>query len=285
MGPSPSAQAARPAGNGIGYFLARAILRAMVPASMLFALCLAGGAPSVPVESEFLRLTDALEAAEAQGAPGMMDRRGGPTAQTANGGFGTRWMPGQSLMQGYLGVLMLEEAERSSGSLPPVDGAEDDLARVVTLGGGAMYKLGGNRLDWGLEGMVAFSGRAGATAFYAGGGGAVIAVDIDLLVFDLYGGPFVSLFLGDRLRVYGAAGGLLEWASYDQSGASAADSGDGTGFGSGYYVRTGAEIVLSPATLLGFGVRWSESRIDLSGDLGHLDLAGTQAVVTISHWL
>jgi hypothetical protein len=32
-------------------------------------------------------------------------------------------------------------------------------------------------------------------------------------------------------------------------------------------------------------VRWSESRVDLSGDLGNLDLAGTQAVVTISRWI
>lgn len=258
---------------------------AMTPAPLLLALSLTGSAPTAPAPSEFLRLNDALGAAEAQGAPGMMDRRGSMAPESTTGGFGSRWMPGESLMQGYIGVLMLEEAERSSGSLPSIDGADDDLARIPTLGGGAMYKLGGNRLDWGLEGMVGFSGRADATAFYAGGGGAAIAVDIDLLVFDLYGGPFVSLFLGDRLRVYGAAGGLLQWASYDQSGSSPADSGDGTGFGSGYYVRTGAEIALSPATMLGFGVRWSESRIDLSGDLGHLDLAGTQAVVTISHWL
>jgi hypothetical protein len=187
-------------------------------------------------------------------------------------------------MQGYFGVLMLAEAERSSGSLPPVDGADDDLASMPTLGGGAMYKIGGQRVDWGVEGMLGFSGRADATAFYAGGGGAAIAVDIDLLVFDLYGGPFVSVFLGNRLRVYGAAGGLLQWASYDQSGSSAIDTGDGSGFGSGYYVRGGAEISLSPGTLLGFGVRWSESEVDLSGNLGNLDLAGTQAVVTISRW-
>jgi hypothetical protein len=50
-------------------------------------------------------------------------------------------------------------------------------------------------------------------------------------------------------------------------------------------VRTGLEILVSQGTLLGFGVRWSESRIDLSGEMGHLDLAGTQAVVTLSRWL
>ena len=258
----------------------------MITPTLLLVLLPTGGveAPAAPAATEFLRLTDALEAAEAQGAPGMMDRRGSPLSEPATGGFGTRWAPGQSLMQGYLGVLMLDQAEQTGGSLPPVDGSDDDLARVFTLGGGAMYKLGGNRIDWGLEGMLSFAGRAGATAFYFGGGGGAIAVDIDLLVFDLYGGPFVSVFLGDRLRVYGALGGLLQWASYDQSGPTAADTGSGTGFGSGYYARTGAEIALNPGTLLGFGVRWSESRVDLGSGLGNLDLAGTQAVVTLSRW-
>jgi hypothetical protein len=255
----------------------------MFTPTLLLALCPTGGAPTptAPAATEFLRLTDSLAV---QGAPGMMDRavnQQGP-ASTA---FDTRWAPGQSLMQGFFGVLMLEQAEVSSGSLPPVDGADDDLERMPTLGGGAMYKLGGRRMDWGVEGMLAFGGRADATAFYIGGGGAAVAVDVDLLVFDLYAGPFVSLFLGNRFRVYGAAGGLLQWASYDQSGTSAIDTGDGSGFGTGYYVRGGAEFSLSPGTMLGFGVRWSESVVDLSGSLGDLDLAGTQAAITISRWL
>ena len=255
----------------------------MLTPTLLLALCVASGAPTsvAPAATEFLTLNEALAV---QGAPGMMDRAGNQHAQTSTA-FDTRWATGRSLMQGYFGVLLLEDAERSSGSLPPVNAADDDLARMPTLGGGAMYKLGGERMDWGVEGMLGFSGRAGATAFYAGGGGAAVAVDIDLLVFDLYAGPFVSVFLGERLRVYGAAGGLLQWASFDQSGASADDTGDGSGFGSGYYVRGGAEFSLSPGTMLGLGVRWSESRVDLSGDLGNLDLAGTQAVVTISRWL
>lgn len=252
---------------------------------LLLALLAGGDAAAVPAPAAptFLSLTDSLAA---QGAPGMLDKRADSYQEpgTANVRTGSRWAPGRTMMQGFFGVQYLTEADRSSGSLPPTEGG-DDFESVPTLGGGAMYKMGGNRLDWGLEGMLAFGGRANATAFYAGAGGAAVAVDVDLLLFDLYGGPFVSLFLGERMRLYGAAGGLLQWASYDQDGPSAVDTGDGDGFGSGYYVRTGLEFLLSQGTLLGFGVRWSESRVDLSGNMGHLDLAGTQAVVTLSRWL
>lgn len=258
-----------------------------MPTPFLLLALLAGGdaaASSATNAPTFLSLVESLDA---QGAPGMMDRRSDSYQDSGSAsvaGPHMRWAPGRTLTQGYFGVHYLTEADRSSGSLPPVEGG-DDFESVPTLGGGAMFKLGGRRLDWGVEGMLAFSGTANAVAFYGGGSGAAVAVDVDLLLFDLYGGPFVSLFLGDRLRAYGAAGGLLQWASYDQDGPSTVDSGDGDGFGSGVYARTGLEFVLNQGTLLGFGVRWSQSRVDLSGDLGHLDLEGTQAVVTLSRWL
>ena len=129
--------------------------------------------------------------------------------------------------------------------------------------------------------MLGFSWESGATAFASGGGGAVLAVDVDMLVFDLYGGPFASVFLGEKLRAYVAAGPLLNWVRYDQEG-SALDA-DGDGFGVGYYARTGLELAL-PGSMLGVGVRWSDSTTDLDGGLGELELEGFQVAFTVSRY-
>lgn len=192
------------------------------------------------------------------------------------------WEQWQALLQGYIGITANEDVSLDGGSLDPVDGAGSDLDQLGVLGGGCQIKLGGERVDLGIETMVSFSGRANVQAFAFGGSGAAVALDVDLLLVDLYGGPFASAFLGDRLRVYGAVGPLLQFAEWDQS----SDVGDenGSGFGFGTYARAGFEFVLPSNALLGFGVRWSESSVDLGSNLGDLDLEGLQAFVTLSRW-
>ncbi|HVS19961.1 MAG TPA: hypothetical protein VMT18_15255 [Planctomycetota bacterium] len=192
------------------------------------------------------------------------------------------WPVGRSLWQGYIGVLVLEAAAVSGGTTPPIDLADDAFEMLPSLGGGAQYKLGGERASWGIEGMVDFAGRSDGVAFYSGAGGALLAVDVDLATLALCGGPFVSLVVGEKVRVYAAGGGLMQWTWYDQTGASAADTADGNGFGAGYYARAGFEYLLPNHTLLGLGGRWSDARVDLSGDLGHMELRGTQVLLTVS---
>lgn len=190
------------------------------------------------------------------------------------------WMPGQPLMQGFIGVSEYSDVERSGGGTPDVDGDDGDVGEMPVLGGGAQFKLGGERLDYGLEGLFSFGGRANAEAFVVGGGGAAVAIDVDLLIFDFYGGPFVSTFLGDKLRLYAGAGPILEWADYEQENNLFHDHG--SGFGYGWYARTGLEFVLPSRTLLGFGARWSDTEVDLDGGLGDLDVNGFQLLFTVS---
>lgn len=185
-------------------------------------------------------------------------------------------------MQGFLGYTSFENIS-ADGSGTTVDGDEGDVDHLPLIGGGAQWKLGGKRIDFGLEGLLSFAGSANAAAFVSGGGGAVVAVDVDLLLFDLYGGVFASLFLGDKLRLYGAVGPLLEWAEWDQSGNGLDDNG--SGFGVGTYARTGFEFALPSRTLVGFGVRWSDSTVDLGGALGDLDIEGLQMLFTVSRGL
>jgi len=187
------------------------------------------------------------------------------------------WRPHQPLMQGFFGVTEFQKVSVDLPGSGHIDGDKGDLDQLPLLGGGAQWKLGGDRIDWGLEGMMSFAWRSDATAFVVGGGGAAVAVDTDLVIFELFGGPFASTFLGDKTRVYGGAGPLMQWASFDQ------DVGDGgSGFGTGLYARTGIEFMLQQRTLLGFGVRWSDSTVDLGGNLGDLEIDGLQMVLTVS---
>jgi hypothetical protein len=183
-------------------------------------------------------------------------------------------------MQGFFGASFYDKVEREGGGTPPVDGDAGDLDQMPLFGGGAQWKLGGERMDYGLEGFFSFEGRANATAFAVGGGGAAIAVDVDLMIFDFYGGPFVSTFLGDKLRAYVGAGPLIQFANYYQDLSSSHDSG--SGFGVGGYIRTGLELVLPSRTMVGLGALWSDSTIDLSGGLGDLKVEGYQLVLTVS---
>ena len=187
------------------------------------------------------------------------------------------WNPGQALLQGYFGVSSYDHVSVEGGE---IDGDEGELDQLPLMGGGGQWKVGGRRIDWGIEGLFSFAGRANAEAFAVGGGGAVVAVDVDLLLFELYGGPFASVFLGDKVRVYGAAGPMLEWADYEQETDGLPD--DGSGFGGGWYARTGFEFVLPSWTLIGLGVRWSDATVDLGGSLGDLEIDGLQYMITCS---
>ena len=192
------------------------------------------------------------------------------------------WVPGQMVLQGFFGANLYNTVKRTGGSTPDVDGSDDSASQLPVIGGGAQWKLGGDDIDLGIEAMFAFSGRANATAFAAGGGGATIAVQIDMYLFEIYGGPVANVFLGDKARVYVAAGPLMEWVNYSQKDDADTIDDTSTGFGTGLYARTGIEFLLYEHTTIGLGVRYAESTIDLGNDLGNLDLDGYQVVLTVT---
>ncbi len=212
-------------------------------------------------------------AAAAQSSPGFVPGR--PRWENRDGPI--HWPTGAALAQGWFGVSEYSNVHVAGGA---VDGDAGDLDQLPILGGGWQWKLGGRAVDLGLESMLSFSGRADVTAFAAGGSGAVVALDVDLSVFEIFGGPFASVFVGDKLRVYGAGGPLLQWVDYQQSGSGYDDEGDG--FGSGWYARAGVEIALPSYNFLGMGVRWSDTSVDLGYGLGDLEIDGLQVFVTVS---
>jgi len=238
------------------------------------ALCACLDEPSRPprsVEPVYAATSAAPDAAHSQvGTPAQ--------------GFPLLWNPGQALLQGYLGAKYLSAFTVTPDGAPPIELAPDEYDVLPVVGGGAQLKLAGQRLDFGIEGMLELSGRSNLEAFASSGGVTVAVFDVNLLVVELYGGPFVSKFLGDRLRLYGSAGPLLQWVTYDQDdNSNPHESTDG--FGGGVYARGGFEFLLPSNRLVGLGARWSESNIDFNGDLGGMDLDGLELFVTYSYGL
>ncbi|MCB9913999.1 MAG: hypothetical protein H6828_02480 [Planctomycetes bacterium] len=193
----------------------------------------------------------------------------------------TDMTPGQTNVQGLVGASFHAQADRSGGPVPPADPQPEEFEQMPTLGGVFQTALWDGTLDAGLEVGGTLSFRSGdGYVFASGSGGGVVAVDIDLSLLDVFGGPFVSLPLGDEVRAYAAAGPLLQFVSWQQSGPGVEQNG--SGFGTGLYARSGLELEVHDNLLVGLCVRWYGSHSTLSDSLGHLDLSGTQVLVSFT---
>lgn len=195
--------------------------------------------------------------------------------------FPLSWKPGEVLLHGFGGAKYLSNFRVDRGGSPSIKLDEDEYEVLPVVGGGAQMKLAGGGFDVGLEGYVSFAGRTDLEAFAAGGGGAVVAFDVNLFLAEAYGGPFVSRFLGERVRIHAGAGPLLQWAGYDQDDGTGEEDTDGSG--GGFYARAGLEFLLPSNRLVGIAVRWSESSVDLGGDVGDLDLEDLELLLTYSY--
>ncbi len=273
----------------------RSRLIPLLLSSLALVSCRAGGGhagavpelleASVPVQP--LMLETGAEPAPVLGAPAPTApyllglREPGPASLSAQR-RGTKWRDGQALLQGYLAVNSIQDLSRTGGTSSDIEGGSGSINQYPVIGGGGQFKLGGNRVDLGLEAMMSLGGRANGGAFVAGGGGAAVAVSLDLLIVDFYGGPFISVPLGGRARVYGAAGPVVQFANYHQSSAPGVEAGSGSGFGVGGYARTGVELEISPGSFIGVGARWYDTSVNLSSNFGDLDVEGVEAMLTFS---
>lgn len=192
-----------------------------------------------------------------------------------------RWEIGQVLLQGFIGVGYPQSVTLEGGG-DPVEIDDSQLDNLPVIGGGAQLKLAGEAIDFGVEAMMSFAFRSDLQAFAVGGGGAVVALDVDVLVLDFFGGPFVSKLLGDRIRVYAGAGPIVQYLEYSQRDDAGTMDVDTSGFGAGFYTRGGIEFLLPGGTLVGFGVRYSESDVDLGSGFNDFELSGMQALITVT---
>ena len=191
---------------------------------------------------------------------------------------------GQLVAQGMVGVSLYDQLERSGGTNPPSGPQPDDLETMITIAGAWQETLGDAWFDWGLEGGGALGYRT-ANGVVDSGGNAV-DVDVDLSLFDLYGGLFVSRHLGHRARLLAGAGPVVQFANWSQDGFDVATQTQldqhGNGLGLGYYGRAGIEFETQSDLMLGLVVRWIDSEVSIDDGLGKLDLRGVQVMVTFS---
>ena len=201
--------------------------------------------------------------------------------------MGPDMQPGQAVAQGMIGVAFHDRVVRTGGADPAVGGTPSDLEHVPFLGGAWQEAYGGGRIDWGLEAGGTLGFRNGNGTVRSNLSGSDVDVDVELLLFDVFGGPFLSTHLGHSARVYASAGPLLQWATYAQDGydsvAMETIDSKGTGLGLGIYTRAGIEFIAANNVIVGLGVRWLDSEVALNDNLGDLEVQGTQVMFTISN--
>jgi hypothetical protein len=190
------------------------------------------------------------------------------------------------MVQGMVGF-----SDLSRDPLHGLDGASDlDIDRTATLpllGAAAQYALLGERLQLGLEfgGTMGWDSHRDSVRVDSGRDAVLAVSDDDLFLCDLFVGPSGSLWVGERLRIYGGAGPLLQYAQVDLDYEDLDGNElelDGSGFGNGLYGRCGIEILIWPDSWVGFQVRWMESDIDFGSGVRDLDLDTVQFMLSAS---
>jgi hypothetical protein len=188
-----------------------------------------------------------------------------------------------AMAQGWIGLAEINvqdvDIDSSLGSY------DSDDASVPVIGGAFLTPLAGDRVKLGLEGGLSIDWEGDIDALVAGGGGLYVSASSDLFLTDFFIGPYVDGWLTKRTRVYGAGGVLMQYGAIDSEWI---DTTSGPvhvsedGFGGGVYARTGIEFLISPRTLLGFGLRWVDSAIDFGEQIDEIDLEQYQYLVTVT---
>lgn len=189
--------------------------------------------------------------------------------------------------QGLLGVARFENLQfKVDDSDTP---KEVDLATMPQFGGAWSTLPMGEHLQFGLESSFLIGLQVDKLNYlYAGGGGLYVSLQSSLWMFDLAGGAYANLFLdpGRHVRLYAGGGPLLTYASYRSDKDFSDDSKDEvtteSAFGVGVYARTGIEIRVQEAGMLGLGVRGTWSDLNFSNVGGRSDLTGIAAFATFT---
>lgn len=177
------------------------------------------------------------------------------------------------LAQGWLGVseLQSDEFERD-GELP-------------VIGGAFQQPLGGRAANLGFEAGLSFEWEGDLRSVSGGGGGLTVVADNDVLLADLFVGPYGEIVLAERWRFYAASGALLQYGACD---AEINDPSTGLteveedALGGGVYARGGLEFVLPSGASLGLGVRWVDAELDFGPEIGSYDLERVQWLFTLT---
>ena len=190
-----------------------------------------------------------------------------------------------SYVQGLLGVTELHVKSLDIGFGPGQWESSDD-ATMPLIGGAVQRMLGGSdNFHYGLEGGFMFGWMGNVESVVIGSGAVVVAADNDVFMSEFSGGLAAELMIGDKMRLYGGAGGLLDWAIVDvtfNDPSFGFISASGNGWGLGVYTRLGFDVLLQSGMRLGFCWRWFDTDLDMGGGIDDLQLDGMQYMLTFT---
>jgi len=190
-----------------------------------------------------------------------------------------------SYLQGLFGIteLRLKDMNLDSG-LGSFESSDD--ATMPLIGGAMQRVMTGEKLHLGVEGGFLMGWMGNVESVVIGpGGGALLVADNDVFMLEGFGGLYADLMLGDKLRLYAGAGGLMDWASVNFDYVTAGNvyiHDYESGFGFGLYTRLGFDIPMQSGMRIGFCWRWFESELDLGGGLNDVEIDGMQYMLTFT---
>jgi opacity protein-like surface antigen len=187
-------------------------------------------------------------------------------------------------VQGMVGLTEFDDGEGTILS-PGVEVRDSGISTFPMLGGAWQHALRDGRLQLGVEGGFTFGWDSDRTTIVTGGGAVVTERDNDVFLLDGFVGLYANLPMRGDWRIYGGAGPVLQYGSVqfeflDQFNQVQEFEEDG--LGGGWYARTGVEIDFGNGILVGIGVRWVDTYVDLGRGVPDLDLQGIQTGLTVS---
>lgn len=188
------------------------------------------------------------------------------------------------IVQALLGAVKYDDLvfESTDGS---GDSVEIDMSTIPQLGGAWGTIPKGDKLQYGLEASFLLGFKFDKVNYaYLGGNGAYVSVSTSMWMFDLAGGGYANFWLNDSIRLYGAGGPLMIFASYksdrDYDDTTPDYSSSESAFGLGLYARTGVEFRVHQHGYLGLGARWNWSNLDFTEVGGSSKVYGIAGFIT-----
>jgi hypothetical protein len=200
------------------------------------------------------------------------------------------------ILQGVVGGARFDADSLSFRLSHEESGEDEDLSSMPWVGFIGQHLFAGGSTRFGIEGGVQFGWRSRDTSIVAGSNQAVIRVDSSLWLLDLSAGVCLDRRLGQRWRLYLAAGPAMVFGEYDEDedvssgedtadpGATAAFEGESESeFGIGGYARAGLEYEFAPRALIGFCVRGLATNMEFDNTVDTAArVSGVQAFVTFT---
>jgi hypothetical protein len=192
--------------------------------------------------------------------------------------------------QALFGATILDDDEievdlPSSGTAR----ARLDLSPIPTFGFAGQMPFA-KESPFGIEGAMLMGFRFGDVDAFAFDRN-TLALDLDQILFlvDLSAGPYAATMLGEKLRLYAAAGPLLILGFLEididedlSDGTHAEHTENDATAALGGYARTGLDWRIAPGTFLGLGLRATRASLDFT-DFGRIDASGVQVFLALTH--